>query len=596
MGERKGEKRTSDEGDEAAADLKRRAVATRDGPSELEGDSDQMINHFETNVEEDEWVDAGEDGYGEEDGAGDLDFEAVSVARREEIDFMKRLGVWQDATMEECMEKTGKMPVSTRWVDVDKGRDGKSEIRSRLVARDFKVRGDSREFDVFASMPPLEAKRLLFRMAASGQSIGDPKRGSVKLMFLDVKKAHLNGKLRDDEYEYVELPVEAGGGVGRLRRWLYGMRPAANAWEREYAAKLVESGGYLRGRAAPTVFVNPENGIRLVVWGDDFTFLGRDLDLRDMGEQMAEWYDVKVRGFVGPDPGDMKEIRILNRTIRWATNGVTYEADDKHVKTIVAGLGLQEDSKGSEFPLPREMDAAEGDEELDAGMAKRYRRLAATVNYLALDRPDLQFTAGVLGRTAARPTTRSWANLKKVGRYLISHPAMTFRYTWCDSGAVSKVIVYTDSDWAGCRVKRRSVSGGLATLGGGVLKGWSNRQASVALSSAEAELYAATKGAAEGLGIQSLMADLGWSAKVEIRTDANAARAMASRQGLGRARHIELRQMWLQEAVEQRSLTIGRVNGAENPADALTKLKSYTDMADLLLPVAVAPCCPRGER
>ena len=38
------------------------------------------------------------------------------------------------------------------------------------------------------------------------------------MMFVDVKKAHLNGKLKDDEFAYVQLPEEAGGGVGRLRR------------------------------------------------------------------------------------------------------------------------------------------------------------------------------------------------------------------------------------------------------------------------------------------------------------------------------------------------------------------------------------------
>ena len=87
-----------------------------------------------------------------------------------------------------------------------------------------------------------------------------------------------------------------------------------------------------------------------------------------------------------------------------------------HVKTIVADLNLDAESKGSDLPLPREYDAMEDDVELDEGLAKEYRRLAATVNYLALDRPDLQFTAGVLGRTAARPTERSWNNLQKVGR------------------------------------------------------------------------------------------------------------------------------------------------------------------------------------
>jgi hypothetical protein len=54
-------------------------------------------------------------------------------------------------------------------------------------------------------------------------------------MFVDVRKAHLNGKLQDDEFAYIQLPVEAGGGVVRLRRWLYGMRPAAKAWEGAYS-------------------------------------------------------------------------------------------------------------------------------------------------------------------------------------------------------------------------------------------------------------------------------------------------------------------------------------------------------------------------
>ena len=43
--------------------------------------------------------------------------------------------------------------------------DGTWQIRSRLVARDFKPSGDDGREDLFAAMPPLEAKKLLFRMA-----------------------------------------------------------------------------------------------------------------------------------------------------------------------------------------------------------------------------------------------------------------------------------------------------------------------------------------------------------------------------------------------------------------------------------------------
>ena len=47
-------------------------------------------------------------------------------------------------------------------------------------------------------------------------------------------------------------------------------------------------------------------------------------------------------------------------------------------------------------------------------------------------------------------------------------------------------------------------------LDGGALKSWSSTQATVAMSSGEAEYYALVKGAAEGLGMQALMKDLGW--------------------------------------------------------------------------------------
>ena len=69
------------------------------------------------------------------------------------------------ATWEECVEETGRPPISTKWVDVNKGMVQNQIIRSRLVARDFRVKGESDRSDLFAAMPPLEAKRMLFRMA-----------------------------------------------------------------------------------------------------------------------------------------------------------------------------------------------------------------------------------------------------------------------------------------------------------------------------------------------------------------------------------------------------------------------------------------------
>ena len=123
-------------------------------------------------------------------------------------------------------------------------------------------------------------------------------------------------------------------------------------------------------------------------------------------------------------------------------------------------------------------------------------------------------------------------------------------------------------------------------MGGGLLKSWSSTQGSVAMSSGEAEYYALVKAASEALGMQALAADLGWSWKVLLWLDSSAAKGIASRMGLGRVRHLEVRFLWLQEVVRKGRVIIKKVAGERNPADILTKPKNAADMMAKLGPVS----------
>ena len=105
------------------------------------------------------------DVYFDEKTGHELDAKLVQEARREELDFMSKIGLFKEATVEECIEHTGKPPISTKWVDVNKGSAEVPEVRCRLVARDFKPKGERDRADLFAAMPPLEAKKLRFRLA-----------------------------------------------------------------------------------------------------------------------------------------------------------------------------------------------------------------------------------------------------------------------------------------------------------------------------------------------------------------------------------------------------------------------------------------------
>jgi hypothetical protein len=108
-------------------------------------------------------------------------------------------------------------------------------------------------------------------------------------------------------------------------------------------------------------------------------------------------------------------------------------------------------------------------------------------------------------------------------------------------------------------------------LSGACLKTWSSTQAVMALSSGEAEFYAALKGCSVGLGMKSIAADLGIELRIRMFTDSAAAKGIMTRRGLGKLRHIEVGYLWLQDAVAEKRLLVHKCKGEDNPADLGTK-------------------------
>ena len=120
-----------------------------------------------------------------------------------------------------------------------------------------------------------------------------------------------------------------------------------------------------------------------------------------------------------------------------------------------------------------------------------------------------------------------------------------------------------------------------------MVKTWSSMQATVAQSSGEAEYYAMVRAAAEALGMQSIIRDMGWEANVRLWVDSSAAKSMASRIGVGNVRHMEVKFVGQQEAVKNRGIEVNKIPGDVNPADVLTKPKSFREVAELLEGVGV---------
>jgi len=490
----------------------------------------------------------------------ELDAKLVRKARELELVTFREMGVYEYVPRGEARRSGGKL-VGVRWVDVAKG-DG---VRSRLVAQEFA--GKEEREDLFAGTPPLAAVKLLISEVATKVGAG---RHEVKLMIADIKRAFLYGDIEDEIY--VELPSEdpmkEQGYVGHLRKAMYGTRAAPQVWQNVVRATM-EKLGFTSSRCCPGVYWNRARELQVVTHVDDFLCGGPEAGLDWLRRELAKAFELKAVK-IGGGVNDKNEEKFLGRTIAWEEHGISFEGDGKHAEVLLEEWAM-EDSKPVSSPGVAEEKTVEGDEqekELPKEMATKFRRAAARMNYIALDRPDMSFTSKELSRSMSKPLEGDIIRMKRAIRYLRGHGRMKIFYEW--QGEERGLTTYTDSDWAGCRRTRRSTSGGAILRGSHLITHWSSTQTTVALSSAEAELNAIVKGASETMGIMNLCKEMGDDVKGQIVTDSSAANGIAHRTGAGKVKHLEARQLWIQELVQRKVMTVSKIPRKINHSDVLT--------------------------
>ena len=111
-----------------------------------------------------------------------------------------------------------------------------------------------------------------------------------------------------------------------------------------------------------------------------------------------------------------------------------------------------------------------------------------------------------------------------------------------------------------------------------------------------------SEGASRGPGLQSMMPELGIEVKLFFMTDPAGAKSFSSTRGLGRMRHVEVKDLWLQELVQKGRLHMLKINGLVDVADALTKYHDRVTCRNLLaraglrvVPVMAVHSWSKGE-
>ena len=232
---------------------------------------------------------------------GALDAERVRAARREEVEWCRKMCVWERYPRTDMLAEGGRA-ISLRWVDTDKGDAQRPNYRSRLCVREIKKAMKRSEIpqaaDLFSGMPPLEAVKALISIFVG--HCQEPSKGRRSLMAFDISRAHFHGvparrvfvELPKEEHEDIKDGVDY---VGLLLKSMYGTVDASARWQAHYS-QLLKEAGFAQGQSNPSLFVRAERDIRLLVHGDDFLVETPSEQARVFEDLLKSKYEFKCTG------------------------------------------------------------------------------------------------------------------------------------------------------------------------------------------------------------------------------------------------------------------------------------------------------------
>ena len=136
--------------------------------------------------------------------------------------------------------------------------------------------------------------------------------------------------------------------------------------------------------------------------------------------------------------------------------------------------------------------------------------MISSLLYLCASRPDIMLSVCTCARFQSAPKESHFMAVKQILRYLVYTPNLG---RWYPKGSSFKLVGYSDSDWAGDKVDRKSTSGSCQFLGRSLVSWSSKKQNCVSLSTAEAEYIAAGSCCTQILWMKQTLKDYGISLK-----------------------------------------------------------------------------------
>jgi hypothetical protein len=201
---------------------------------------------------------------------------------------------------------------------------------------------------------------------------------------------------------------------------------------------------------------------------------------------------------------------------------------------------------------------------------KVYRSMIGSLLYLCASLPDIMLSVCMYARFQANPKEVHLRVVKRIMRYLV----YTRKFgLWYPMGSTFDLIGYSDTDYAGCKIDRKSTSGTCQFLGRSLVSWASKKQNSVALSTAEVEYIAAGPCCAQLLWMRQTIRDYGYKLrKLHLLCDNESAVRMVDNPiEHSRTKHIDIRYHFLRDHQQKGDIEIAYVSTHNQLVDIFTK-------------------------
>ena len=492
------------------------------------------------------------------------DFAEWEEAEQYELEMINRLGTYKLVKLPKDRKAVG-----SKWVYKVK-RDNLGNIakfRARIVAQGFSQTPGVDYSETFAPVAKIESIRLLLAISATLD---------WEVHIIDVDSAFLNSDLPPDQEVFLAQPpgyvVEGKEDhVWLLLKGLYGLKQAGHLWYQKLKGILFEI-GFHACKSDPCIFIRSSPKAISIISShvDDLgLYSNSKSEIQLVKSQIAKHVSIKDLGEICTILG-MEVIR--NRKER--TISLSHR---RYIDELVKEYG-QEHAKGVSSPMEMgtrltKADCPKTAEEIAEMRNRPYQNAVGSCNHTAVfARPDIAKAVQTVAQFSSNPGKRHWNAVMRIIRYLKQTRDWVLTLGGKDQKA--EFTGYCDADFANSPDHGRSISG-YAMMLGGCFSWSSKKQSATALSTGEAEYYAATHAGREVLWLRQLMSEIGFAptSGTTLCIDNTSSIRMIDTpdQITNRTKHINVSHHWIREEMQRQTIFPEYIPSDKNVSDIFTK-------------------------